>query len=304
MPQEENKELKLILKILSENLREVVNFGTHILKWDIKKKRGGTDKNVPSVFLRNSIELGDAISLLIEKSSIDPAKVIVRSLMESTFNLLYMIEKHEDLRSHSFLICRINKEIKYYKQFIKEEDISKNFVAKFIKQERHFNLDNHCNPIEIKKVIKAKESLLLKEKYREANAEFLRTCNKGKGRNNNPNWYSLYDGPKNFEELSKYLNNSILYEFQYRKYSENVHPNNVLSGFVLSGINKAGILQIRNFKDSKEVFYNGVNLLIDVYREFIKRRLPEKQKKFENWYFNYKTEFEKTDLETKFNYFE
>ena len=302
MPQEENEELNIILMKLSDNLREVVNFGTHILKWDVNKKRNGRDKNVPSVFLRHSIELGDSISLLIGKSSIDPAKILVRSLMESTFSLLYMIEKDEQLRSHSFLICRLNKEIKYYKQFVKEEELSKNFVSKFIKQEPNFELENHCNPTEIKKVIKAKESLLIENNYNKANIEFQRTCNKNKKRNNNPNWYSLYDGPNNFENLCLYLSKTILYEFQYRKYSENVHPNSVMNGFVISGIDKAEMLQIRNFKDCKEVFDNGVNLLIDVYREFIKMRLPEKQKDFDIWYLNYIPEFKKVDIETKFNY--
>lgn len=302
MPQEENSELNEILKSLSDNLKKVVNFGTHILKWDIEKKRNGRDKNVPSVFLRNSIELGDAISLLIEKSSIDPAKILVRSLMESNFSLLYMIEKEEQLRAHAFLVCRLNKEIRYYKQFIKEDNISKGFVAKFIKQEPNFELENHCNPKEIKAVIEAKEGLLTESIYKEVNIEYNRTCNKRTKRNNNPNWYSLFDGPENFENLCLYLNNTILYEFQYRKYSENVHPNNVMSGFAIAGKDKADILQIRNFKDCKEVFYNGVNLLIDVYREFIKMRLPEKQSEFDTWYLNYVPEFNETDLKTKFHY--
>lgn len=302
MPQEENIELNKILNNLSDNLKKVVNFGTHILKWDIEKKRNGRDKNVPSVFLRNSIELGDAISLLIRKSSIEPAKIIVRSLMESNFSLLYMIEKDEQLRAHAFLVCRLNKEIRYYRQFIKEDNISKDFVSKFIKQEPHFDLENHCNPKEIKKVIEAKESLLTESVYREVNIEYNRTCNKREKRNNNPNWYSLYEGPENFENLCHYLNNTILYEFQYRKYSENVHPNSVMSGFTIAGKNKADIIQIRNFKDCKEVFYNGVNLLIDVYREFIKLRLPEKQDEFDNWFLNYEPEFNKTDLETNFHY--
>ena len=139
-----------------------MNFGTHILKWDVEKKRNGRDKNVPSVFLRNSIELGDAISLLIQKSSIDPAKILVRSLMESNFSLLYMIEKDEQLRAHAFLVCRLNKEIRYYKKFIKEDNISKGFVDKFIKQEPDFELENYCNPEEIKAVIDAKKVFLLK----------------------------------------------------------------------------------------------------------------------------------------------
>jgi hypothetical protein len=180
--------------------------------------------------------------------------------------------------------------------------LSDNNVSKFIKQEPNFELNDHCNPQEIKEVIKAKESLLTENIYEEVNIEFNRICNKREKRNNNPNWYSLYDGPENFENLCLYLNNTILYEFQYRKYSENVHPNNVMQGFAISGKDKADILQIRNFKDCKEVFYNGVNLLIDVYREFIKMRLPERQHEFDSWISNYIPEFNKTDLETKFHY--
>lgn len=286
-------------------MKEIINFGTHILQWDIYKKRNGKDKNVPSVFLRNSIELGDAISILIEKSSIEPSKIIVRSLMESTFSLIYMIEKDEDLRSYAYLIYRLNKEIKFYKQFVKEERNSRDFVAKITKQEPSFKLENYCNPLEIKNVIEAKESLLKEEPFNKVNIEFNRTCNKRKKRNNNPNWYALYDGPNNFEELCSYLSKKILYEFHYRSYSERVHTNNVMNGFVIAGQDdKADILQIRNFKDCKEVFYITVNLLIDVYREFIKMRLPEKQIEFDTWYSNFLSEFEKTDKETKFRYIE
>lgn len=304
LPQKPVEGLISILSRLSFTLNEVVNFGTKILDWDIKKTRKGKDKNVPSVFLRNSIELGDAISLLIEKSSIDPAKILIRSLLENTFGLLYMIEKDEDLRAHCFLVCRINKDIRYYKQFIESEDISKRFISKFIKQEPDFKLENHCNPSEIKAVIKAKEELLNLPLYDEVNVEYHRTCNKNQKRNNNPNWYSLYDGPNSFESLCNYLENTLLYEFQYRKYSENVHVTNVMKGFMKSknGIDKAHLIQIRDFKDCKEVFYNGVNILLDLYREFIKIRLPEKQIEYDDWYRKFEKIFEKTDWETKFIY--
>ena len=304
LPQNPVEGLISLLSKLSFTLNEVVNFGTKILDWDLKKTRSGKDKNVPSVFLRNSIELGDAISLLIEKSSIDPAKILIRSLMENAFGLLYMIEKDEDLRAHSFLVCRANKDIRYYKQFIESEDISKNFVSKLIKQEPDFKLENHCNPTEIKAVIKAKEELLNLPIYDVVNIEYHRTCNKNEKGNNNPNWYSLYNGPNNFESLCYYLENTILYDFQYRKYSENVHVINVMKGFVKSkdGLDKADLIQVRDFKDCKEVFYNGVNILLDLYREYIKNRLPEKQLEYDNWHNEFVKLFKKTDWETRFIY--
>ncbi|WP_350291888.1 DUF5677 domain-containing protein [uncultured Croceitalea sp.] len=306
LPREPHKGLVLILTKLSETLNEVINFGTNILEWDLKKKRKGKDKNIPSVFLRNSIELGDSISILIKASSIDPAKILVRSLMENTFGLLYMIEKDEHIRAHCFLVCKANKDIRYYKQFIKEEDISKRFVSKFIKQEPDFKLENHCNPAEIKTVIKAKEELLNLPIYDSINLEYQRTCSKNGKRNNNPNWYSLFDGPNNFESLCYYLKNTILYEFQYRKYSENVHVTNVMKGFVKAktGEDKADLIQIRDFKDCKEVFYIAINILLDLYREYVKKRLPEKQSELDKWYVEFEKVFEKIDWETRFIYVE
>ncbi|NEW79425.1 MAG: hypothetical protein GZ086_08395 [Gelidibacter sp.] len=304
LSKEPNKDLSLILDKLSDTVDEIVNFGTQILSWDVKVKRGGKDKNVPSVFLRNSIELGDSISILIRKSSIDPSKILIRSLMENTIYARYMIEKNEDERAHSFLVCRANKDIRFYKQFIEAERISKNFVSKIKKQEPDFELNNHCNPTKIKTVIKAKQELLKEPIYRDINIEYHRTCNKNKKRNNNPNWYSLFNGPENFEELCRYLEYTIIYEFQYRNYSENVHISNVMKGFVAAGDNKADILQIRDFKDSKAVFYNVVNILLDLYREFINKRLPEKKNEFSNWCVNFEKLFEQTDLETKFRYIE
>lgn len=294
--------MKIVLKQLSECVREVVNFGTHILKWDVEKKRDGSDRHTPSVFLRNSIELADAISMLIEKSSIDPAKILVRTLMESNFNLLYMIEKDEQTRAYYFLVCRLNKDIRSYRQYIKEDEISKDFVSKFKKQQPDFDVEKYCDPLEVQKIIQQKESLLTESPYAEINLEYHRTCTKREKRNNDPNWYSLNDGPENFGSLCKYLNNSLLYENQYRRFSESVHSKNVMSGFAISGPDQADLLQIRNFKDCREVFHNSVDLLLKLYIGFIKMRLPEKQRDFDDWLSRYSIEFTKVDFGTRFQY--
>ena len=52
------------------------------MKWDADKGRAGDENTPPLLFLRNIIELGDAISILIKNSSIDPAKPLLRSLLK------------------------------------------------------------------------------------------------------------------------------------------------------------------------------------------------------------------------------
>ena len=94
-------------KNLSKNssvIEEYVNFGTHLMDWDIKKMRGGDDVLVPLLFLRNSIELADAISVLIKNSAIDPAKPVLRSLLENTLGLEYLFEKDTGIRSLSYIV--------------------------------------------------------------------------------------------------------------------------------------------------------------------------------------------------------
>jgi len=302
LPQEIDPELKVILKGLSLALSEIVNFGTHILSWDLEFKRNIKDSNIPTVFLRNILELADAIAILIAKSSIDSSKILLRSLLENSFSLMYLIEKDEINRVHAFLVCRANKDIRYYKQFIKEEQTSKSFVNKIKKQEPDFEINNICNPEEIKNVLKAKIELLEEPIYKDVQKEYTRTCNKKEKKNNNPNWYSLYNGPENFEQLSEHLQYTIIYEFHYRKYSENVHINNVLKGFVKSGYETADIIQIRDFQDCREVCFNSINLLLDLYKEFIIKRIPHKDKEFQDWAIKFEKLFEQIYEATKFKY--
>ncbi|MEY2923268.1 MAG: hypothetical protein RL108_1894, partial [Bacteroidota bacterium] len=249
-PQEQNEELNIILKKLSSGINEIVNFGTHIINWDLKIKREGKDNHVPTIFLRNCVELADAVSILIENSSIDPAKIQFRALMENALALRYMIDENEKIRAHCFLVCKLNKDIKFYKQFIPTESVSKDFVARIKKEEPQFDLSNHSKLTEIIKVVQAKEELLKEPIYDVVNEEFLKVCKSQK--NNDPNWYSLYDGPRNFQELCKKMEYTIIYEFAYRKYSQNVHGIDVLKGFVTNGSGTADVIQIRDFENCNE----------------------------------------------------
>lgn len=298
-PQEPNKTLEAILKKLAMGITELVSFGTHLIHWDFQIQRG-KDTNIPTIFLRNCIELADAIAILIEKSSIDPAKIQFRALMENSLALQYMIDENESIRAHCFLVCKAIKDIKYYKQFVPTEETSKNFVAKIKKQEPHFDLSSHANLDEILYVIQAKEGQLKEPIYDSVYEEFVKTCKEK--RTNDPNWYSLYDGPSNFEELCKKLEYTIIYEFAYRKYSQNVHGIDVMKGFVSTGKGTADMIQIRDFEDCKEVFYYTVNILLDSFTKFITKRLPNKTEEYKKWHNNYVVFFDKLDEETQFNY--
>lgn len=112
LQRKQDPETEKTLSKYSSVIEEYENFGTHLMDWDIKKMTGEDDVLVPLLFLRNSIEIADAISVLINNSAIDPAKPVLRSLLENTLGLKYLFEKETDIRSLSYIVWNIHEEQK------------------------------------------------------------------------------------------------------------------------------------------------------------------------------------------------
>jgi hypothetical protein len=295
LPLKRDEYLIKIQNHCSELVAEIVNFGTHILKWDIEVKREGKDNNIPTLFFRNILELSDSISILIKESSIDPSKIILRTLIENILQLIYMLEEKERQRVLSFMVTKTNKDIKYYNKFIKVENSSSQFKIQIEKDELNLNFDKFMDHPEIIRTKESKKKLLEKPEFSEVQKEYLRTSKKRK----KPNWYSLYNGPDNLEQLAQRLKKNISYEFFYRKYSENVHGLNLTKGMVYVGSDNAQIIQIRDFEHTQNVTFNCASLLLEIYNIFIRKRVPEKLDEYQNWYLTIRNDY--LDL-NKINY--
>lgn len=89
LPRRADDRLNLVLYSYSDQIDQVVNKGTHVLKWDVEKKRAGKDHSIPSLIFRNLIELGDSISVQLRQSSVDPAKTTLRSLFEGYLSIIH-----------------------------------------------------------------------------------------------------------------------------------------------------------------------------------------------------------------------
>ena len=296
---ETEKELKEILDRLSKILNEAVAFGTHILKWDVVKKRPGKDNNIPSIFLRNIIELADSISILISNSSIDPAKIIFRSLVESCYSLMYMLKEDEKQRAYCFMVSKAISKIKNCNKWISNENAHKEFLKSMDSDNLDADLKVFFDHPEFTKVKKQKEKLLGKSEFNLIYEEYLRTKRE---LSNNPNWYSLFNGPRNFRELTVYLDKALRYEFYYKTFSDNVHGTSIEKGFTNAGDGRAQVIQIRDFENVQEVFSNSVAILIETYFVFVRKRVPEKESDLKDWFVEFKDPYFDITKETLFNY--
>lgn len=299
IPDLENK-LQEVLNNLSNSLSEVVNFGTHILNWDMLEERKGKDNHIPTVFLRNIIETADAISILMKKSSVDPSKILLRTLIEGCFGLHYMIEKDETQRAHSFIVYKAVEKIKYCNKWLTDQQAHQSFLNQISFDNTLFVTSKWIDHPEMKKLKLSQEVVLDMPEFKAIHEEYLRT--KKKYQNRPFSWYSLYDGPNNFLSLTKYLKKVERYEFFYRTFSDNVHGNAFIKGFVKAGEGQAQLIQIRDFHDAQSVTTQCVTLIIELYMNYIKARVPTRWNEFQDWYREFREPFLVLSETKLFNY--
>ena len=99
-----DKNLQAVLIQLHYQIRKLSEFGTEVLRWDLEKQRGGDALVPPMLFLRSQIEIIESISILIKDSLADPCNALLRSIIETTLYLEYLLQEDTERRSLSFIV--------------------------------------------------------------------------------------------------------------------------------------------------------------------------------------------------------
>ena len=277
----DNPELEKLLVKFSETIGEIVDLGAQILYWDANRKVGD-DTDIPILLtLRNFLELLDTISILIKSSSIDPCKIILRSLLETSMGIEYLLEKDTENRSMAFLVWHAKNELKFYRKLKPGLQQHKEFQNSISKDKIIGNYKLPNIPI-LDHAINNLENLLENASYKKAVDEYdnLRSKNE-----KNPPWYRLFGGPKNIQGLAEYLRLTAFYDVFFRYYSGTVHGTDIIKGKV-SGSNESQleIIQLRNPKNAQIITHETVVLANRTIQIFLKKRLPDKLDYYKNWY--------------------
>jgi hypothetical protein len=290
LPRSQDENVKSLLENFAALIDNAINFGTHLMKWDAEKKRHGDENMPPLLFMRNILELGDAISILIKKSSIDTCKPLLRSMLENTFGLEYMLEKETEKRALSYIVWHTHKNLKLYEKLNSSTQSGKQFEKEIEKDRLLSGVGSFFdNPI-LAPAKKNAEDLLRLPKYVPIESEYQATSATRK----NPAWYSLFGGPNNIEQLAKYLKLHASYEILYRGFSGNVHATSIFQRKLIpNNDGTVDIVQIRYPEDAQSITQNATNILIMAYLVYYKSRLPEKNKEFQEWYSEFRIPYNK-----------
>lgn len=272
-----------LIKLLSDfslHIEEVVAFGSHILNWIGNSGKLLGDYDIPlTLGFRNALELIDSISILIKQSSIDPAKLQLRALLETLFVIRYITEKDSEIRGYNFMTCHFHEKITLYKQTDPTTQEGKQYLSE-IKKDIFVSKMKTPTISDLNNRILNIENIFRNPKYLASEQEY-RNIKKHK----KPVWYEFFGGPKNIQKLAEHLKMNAMYNILYRSYSRNVHGMDIIDTKISKG--QPGymeILQIRAPHEVQPTCLLTISLSLDLYTTIIKHYIPGKIKDYGHWY--------------------
>lgn len=281
-PRKEKPEIEALLLEFSQGIDEVVNFGTHILKWDIEESTG-VEENIPiTMMLRHFLEMTDAISILVKNSSIDPCKPLLRGILETFLGLEYILERDTKNRALGFLIWHSHKNLKLSKKFTPGEKSNNLFMSKLKKDKI---LKGEMTPLDLpgfEEHILELDELISLPIYATAEREYQSFISQ---RKKEPAWFQLFNGPANIEQLANHLNRQALYEIPYRNWSGPTHGTDILTNKLSQSTDgNIEIVQIRFAKDAQIVTQYAFTISLLLYQLMTEKRIPKHKIHYANWY--------------------
>lgn len=192
-------------------LSKSIQFGEGFLK-DLEKRTDlELEHKVVASLLRKLIEQADACYVLADHDLEGPLTVMKRSILETYLALRYILQKEELITDRAY---------SYYVGFLIN---SKNETRYWYKQQK---VD--VSDLGLERLINIKSELLSNPKLKYILQEWQNTKRKSK-KPHNPNWYSLFNGPKSLKQLAKCLmeKESLIYSM-YGSLSQEAHSYKAL----------------------------------------------------------------------------
>lgn len=277
----EDQHLDKVLATLSLGLERTIDFGTYLLKWFAEQPSTEKHRIVFAMLLRNFLELLDATSILVRKSSIDPCKLILRSMVEIFFSLEYMLEEDTENRASAFIVSYIQNLLKEYRKMDPSTPQGQDYLRKMTLNQRFPIGQTSYNPEWSTNIAMLKAELALPV-HEAARSEYMRL--KAKGNSKLP-WYSFFDGPHNIEQLATKIKLSALYETHYRLWSGPIHGTDIFSEKLFPDTQgRINIVQIRYVKDAQLVCANAFTISAGFFHCFVETLVPERKEESKNWF--------------------
>lgn len=275
-------EAKEIIEIACPLLHEEINYATNAYKrcYDSVNKEPEV-KHLPIFTLfHHLIAMIDGIEVLISESCAIPAIPLLRSAFETILGIDYMLENNYEQRAFSWLVSYIHDRKSKYELLDSNQEKGKEFQKDLTEDEINKFLNFSSIP-DTSEIVKYYDLLLKKPHLSSIESEYLRLK---KIKHRKPNWYSLFNGPSNIENLAKHLNRGAQYNILYRQWASVSHAVD-LSNYLFESNGKVTIYKpIRNTEDLNPLSSIASSFMLHGIFKFTGRFRPGENKSLGKWY--------------------
>jgi len=182
-----------------------------------------------TVFLlvRHAIECLDAVSVLVSKGCSNPCQPLLRSTLEATLGIFYILKEDTTRRALAYHVAHYHRRLSLYRKMDPVTQAGQEFRNKFKDDPIVGSVIADLGHIDVNGMAAHVETLLKKDDLQPIEDEWQK-AKKGK---RNPEWYSLFNGPPNMQELAKEVGLIFpgMYECLYRYWSNEVHAGSVMN---------------------------------------------------------------------------
>jgi len=126
---------------------------------------------------------------------------------------------------------------------------------------------------EIDEMLAIPELVAIAEEYRKTK----------KLRGGKPNWYSLYDGPRNIQKLAQSLNRGASYAILYKEWSERIHSGDVVDRILIQSSRGSAVRSLRDMEEFNSTIDFAIEFSIDAARLMIRYYRPDEETVFAKW---------------------
>ena len=205
-------------------LRELVNYGATALarcsKAPDSDRRGGRDEDVAAIALyRHLLELVDGVEVLLSNGCSEASVPIVRSTFETSLSLRFILHDRDrySQRSLAWVYQSALDQIGDAERYAPESERGRVFSDDFRRQFEDVQLSELATMSSDR--ITSLKCLLDLEHFQAVRSEY-ESLRKKKDR---PNWYELFEGPRNVRELARTVGWGGVYALFYSDWSRAVH---------------------------------------------------------------------------------
>lgn len=274
---------------LTDLIDKTIDFGAQIYSWEVETNLS-RESIVCQVFFKNMLEIGDGISILIQKSSVDNANIILRSLIENIFYLEYLLEDDYRNRALGYLVSTFHIEENLSDKLDANTEDGRNFRNKVTKDKTYQGVPFIEPRIQSINYGTGFDRLLNHPDFIEVEKEYQMTAAAMKKQL--PPWYSLFGGPRSLEQLANKLKLNARYEILYRILSERVHSTNVIKHSLADFEHGPGLGPMRNPENAGMIASLTLICLEMVYSNFVEKRIPAKVAEYEEWHREFSKEYD------------